>query len=284
MVLPEILSGAFSGDISTLENIKNNYEICSKTDKLLSETYHKKDSGDRLTHYGYQIKMLADYVSEDLFDFETFKEIWIKNMTSYEGYLDEATCKSLEYYENGYLFGYESEELGGAARIAPVLCFEKDRETALEKALEQVQISHTSYRSLLVTEFLVKFLYRICETHNIKEAAEFTAGSFRSDKKKYEYLEKIYSQVTENLSCNPEGSGNKVEDFLEKDEFPVILYICMKYSSFEEAQYANIRIKGDFAVRGIILGMIFGAAGKLGELSDGKADSLIIRKGGSGGF
>ena len=269
MTLSEILTGAFLGDISTLENIKNNYEICSKTDKLITETYHKIYGESKLTHYGYQIKILADYVAENSFDFETFKEIWIKNMNSYEGYLDEATCKSLKYYEDGYLFGYESEELGGAARVGAVLFFEKDREKALENALEQVQISHTSYKSLLITEFLVKFLYGICDVCDIRKAVELTVESFRGENKKYEYLKKIYSQAAEYLNYNFDESGNKIEDFFENDEFPVILYICMKYSSFEEARYADIRIKGDFAVRGIILGMIFGAAGKLGELSDG---------------
>lgn len=127
MALSEILTGAFSGDTSTLENIKNNYEICSKTDKLLSETYNEKVAGNNLTHYGYQIKILADYISENSFDYEVFKEIWIENMISYDGYLDEASSKSLEYYKNGYLFGYESEELGGAARIGPIMHFEKER-------------------------------------------------------------------------------------------------------------------------------------------------------------
>ena len=263
MALPDILTGAFSGDMSTLENIKNNYEICCKTDKLLSETYYKNDGENSLTHYGYQIKLLLDYISENSFDFETFKGIWIENMILYSGYLDEASSKSLEYYKNGYPFGYESEELGGAARIGPVLCFEKDRERALEKALEQTQVSHTSYRSLLVTEFLVKFLYRICEIRNIREAAGLTVKSFGNDRKKYEYLEKNYSRAVKYLDYDFEKMENKPEDFFEKDEFPVILYICMKYSSFEEAQYANIRIKGDFAVRGIILGMIFGAVGYL---------------------
>ena len=260
MALSEILTGAFSGDASTLENIKNNYEICSKTDKLLSETYNEKAAGNNLTHYGYQIKILADYISENSFDYEVFKEIWIENMISYDGYIDEASSKSLEYYKNGYLFGYESEELGGAARIGPVMHFEKDRETALEKALEQTQVTHTSYRSLLVTEFRVKFLYKICELFNIREAAESTVKSFRNDGKKYEYLEKAYSQAIKYQDCNFEEIENKSGIFFKNDEFPVILYICIKYSSFEEAQYANIRIKGDFAVRGIILGMIFGAA------------------------
>ena len=78
--------------------------------------------------------------------------------------------------------------------------------------------------------------------------------------KKYEYLEKAYSRVIKYQDCNFEEIENKSGIFFKNDEFPVILYICIKYSSFEEAQYANIRIKGDFAVRGIILGMIFGAA------------------------
>ena len=261
MALSEILAGAFSGDISTLENIKNNYEICSKTDKLLSETYYGKVAENNLTHYGYQIKILEDYISENSFDYEVFKGIWIKNMISYDGYLDEASSKSLEYYENGYLFGYESEELGGAARIGPVMHFETDRERMLEKALEQTQVTHTSYRSLLVTEFLVKFLWKICVLHNIGEAADFTVNSFRNDGKKYEYLEKNYSRALKYLNYNFGEIENKSEVLFENDEFPVILYLCMKYRSFEEAQQANIRIKGDFAVRGIILGMIFGAAG-----------------------
>ena len=274
MALPEILTGAFLGDISTLENIKNNYEICFKTDKLISETYNNKNNENEFTHYGYQIKILADYVSKNPFDFETFKEIWIENMTSYNGYLDEASVRSLEYYEKGYLFGYESGDLGGAARIGPVLCFEKNRESALEKALEQVQTTHTSYRSLLVTEFLVKFLYRISETHDIKEAADFVMESFRDDKKKYEYLKKSYSGVSEYPAFNIGKKQDTIEYSFENDEFSIIMYVCLKYNSFEEAQSANIRIKGDFAVRGIILGMIFGAAGQFDELSDEKISRI----------
>ena len=126
--------------------------------------------------------------------------------------------------------------------------------------MEQTQVTHTSYRSLLVTEFLVKFLYKICELFNIREAAESTVKSFRNDVKKYEYLEKAYSLAMKYQDYNFEEIENKSDIFFGNDEFPVILYICMKYDSFEEGQQANIRIKGDFAVRGIILGMIFGAA------------------------
>jgi hypothetical protein len=269
MVLAEILAGAFLGDISTLENIKNNYQICSKTDKLLTETYYEKEPENGLTHYGYQIRILAEYISGKTFDFEEFKRLWIRNMSEYSGYIDEASRKSLEYYESGYLFGYESEELGGAARIGALISLVKNRESALENALEQVQVTHTSYKSLLITEFLVKFLYRISETGNIKESALFITESFRNEEKKYEYLKKVYLWAAEFTEPDQKIKESATENFSEEDEFPVIMYICMKYNSFDEARHADIRIKGDFAVRGIILGMIFGAAGKINDESLG---------------
>ncbi len=165
MSLKGMVTGGFLGDtfslgahwIYDLDEITSNFGIYNQVSEPLPGTFHKgKHKGD-FTHYGDQSFMLLKYMSENKeFDYEGFKEYWINEMKDYNGYKDKATKCSLEYFQKGYPYGYESMELGGVARIGSIIYFSKNEEEALKNGIEQAQLTHTSFQSLLTTEFFIK--------------------------------------------------------------------------------------------------------------------------------
>lgn len=67
-------------------------------------------------------------------------------MSAYQGYCDIATRESLSLLAAGARYGYASDELGGAARIAPVLFSIDDPDAALAAAVDQSRLTHRKRR------------------------------------------------------------------------------------------------------------------------------------------
>ncbi len=72
-----------------------------------------------------------------------FREAWRQYMTGYGGYMDMASKESLASFEKSGTEGSHSDELGGAARLAPVLYWVENPWTALDVTVSRVS-SHTT--------------------------------------------------------------------------------------------------------------------------------------------
>lgn len=269
MSLKGMIMGGFLGDafvlgahwIYDLDKITSNFGIYDQVSEPLSETFHKgKHKGD-FTHYGDQAFMLLEYTAKNKnFDYEEFKEYWINEMKSYKGYKDKAAKNSLEYFENGYLYGYESTELGGAARIGSIIYFAESEKEALKNGIEQSQVTHTSFQSLLLTEFFIKLIYKMLANEDIEESIKSIINEYKDTNKQYSYLENAYLKAKENLDYDYKRAIITIGQTCDGDEaFPAILYFILKYNNFKDAEIANANSGGDSATRGMIIGMIFGA-------------------------
>ena len=81
--------------------------------------YHDGKSAGELTHYGDQAVMLKRSLEKRSgFDAEGWREDWLAAMRDYAGYVDGA---SRETMKSGGTSPSDSDDLGGAARIAPIL-------------------------------------------------------------------------------------------------------------------------------------------------------------------
>ena len=269
MSLKGMITGGFLGDafslgahwIYNLDEITSNFGIYNQVSEPLPNTFHKgKHKGD-FTHYGDQAFMLLKYISENKgFDYEGFKEYWINEMENYNGYKDKAAKSSLEYFQEGYLFGYESTELGGVARIGSVIYFAKNEEEALKNGVEQSQVTHTSFQSLLLTEFFIKLIYKMLSHENIEESIKSIINEYKDENKQFSYLENAYLKAKENLSLDYREAIMNIGQTCDGNEaFPAVLYFILKYDNFKDAEIANVNSGGDSAARGMIIGMVFGA-------------------------
>ncbi|WP_459917166.1 ADP-ribosylglycohydrolase family protein [Desulfocicer niacini] len=86
------------------------------------------------THYGDQMFLLLESLSNGSgFDLDDFAAQWQAMFEGYNGYVDNATKKTLANFKNGRSpdsTGSESTDLGGASRMVPLaLYYGNDTET-----------------------------------------------------------------------------------------------------------------------------------------------------------
>jgi ADP-ribosylglycohydrolase len=123
--------------------------------------YHRgKEAGD-LTHYGDQMLMLLRHVAANgAFDAQAFSSEWRAGMASYSGYMDQASRQTLAGLDRGVPAldaGSSSDDLSGAARLAPLLAVYATRPEALvQTAGLQARLTHNSPLVLASAEVLAK--------------------------------------------------------------------------------------------------------------------------------
>jgi len=220
----------------------------------LPDSYHpKKERGDQ-THYGDQTVVLMESLREvGDFNREHFLTAWKNLWVDYPDYFDHATKETLA------TGGSHSEELGGAARIAPLIARMSDRplEDLLGAAREQTALTHNSPIALDAAEFLVRIVRAIIEGATIERAIKIAS-------------------VTEYAVITPADYQKQVEDLrdLETGEalqriglscpaakaLPAVLVLLDRYAHEPEtALIENVMAGGDSAARALALGMILGA-------------------------
>ena len=234
----------------------------------LPGSWHKgKHLGD-YTHYGDQAMLLYDYefilIKECRGEYtaDGFKTAWRKYMNSYNGYMDKASKESLKAFKKGEAVGSESDELGGAARIAPVLYFIEEPATALEAAVSQSRLTHNSELSLLATELFARMILKILEGEiaSVPNVLRDSLGAMRENGKDITLLEEYLSAAeavdSESAADIAKALGQSCH---ASHAIPVIFKLLLTSSDYRTVLSLNARIGGDSATRGMIIGAILGA-------------------------
>ena len=221
----------------------------------LPDSYHPKKSRGEQTHYGDQAIVLMETLRQHGdFNRALFTAAWTNLWVEYPDYFDHATKETLATGSASH-----SEELGGAARIAPLIARMADRplEDIIGAAREQTAVTHNSPIALDAAEFIVRIIRAIFEGATIERAIKIAAVTkyavispshylFQVDETRDletgEALERI------GLSC-PAAKG-----------LPAVLVLLDRYAHDPEAGLIeNVMAGGDSAARGLVLGMILGA-------------------------
>ncbi len=222
-----------------------------------------KHLGD-YTHYGDQALLLFDYLKEwrGRYTDDGFRVEWRRHMNSYGGYMDMATKNSLEAFEKGELAGSQSDELGGAARIAPVLYWIEEPAKALEAAISQSRLTHNSEPSLLATELFARMTLRMLEGEetSVSELLSACLGDMRQAGQETALLDGY-------LTAAEATAGKSAADIAEAlgqschahHAIPVIFALLLTSTDYRTVMSLNARIGGDSATRGMIIGAILGA-------------------------
>ena len=230
--------------------------------KPLPDSYHPtKEKGD-FTHYGDQALALLEYLARaDAFVLADFAAAWRTLFTGYHGYIDKATATTLENM-NGHRppdqCGSHSSELGGAARIAPLLFFYKDdREKLLEAVQQQTALTHNNPATLAGAEFIAKTAWSVLHGANPIAALEDALDEGVADID-------LDNRIRGGLDSAGKDSRTVIKKFGQMcgiaAALPGVVHLVASYENdLETALIENVMAGGDSAARGLVVGMILGA-------------------------
>lgn len=262
----QMLMGSLIGDSHALGYhwIYDQQELLTLQEKMehlhapVQERFHTHKKPGEHTHYGDQVLILLRYLAKDkTFSKADFHKAWTHTMTNYTGYMDHASKEALQRPK----WGSQSIELGGAARIAPLVYLFADNEEKLFSAVqEQTAVSHNNSLTLQTAYALAQITLRVLQGTAPKEAIISYQNSCMD---KTPLLRKLFQKAFELLPEEPLSAiQNSGQSCSIKGAFPAVLYCAMKYESdYKQAIIMNTLAGGDQAARALAIGMILGAAG-----------------------
>ncbi|MCL4431754.1 MAG: ADP-ribosylglycohydrolase family protein [Epsilonproteobacteria bacterium] len=218
--------------------------------------WHKgKEKGD-FTHYGDHGKWLNEYIqTSDYFDPSQYAAFWIKKMENYQGYVDSSSRETLAILKNNpsTLCGASSHDLSIIGRIAPLLFVSKTKEEFLANTQMFVSLTHNSLIALKAAQFFASVLFDVALGAATTEAIKHTA------------VDPLLARAL-GAAINSQGqeSFNAIRTFGPacgvEGGFEGTIHVLLSYDDYKSAMIANAQAGGDNAARGMIIGMIMGAA------------------------
>ena len=236
-----------------------------RVDTLLKpqpNSYHStKEAGD-FTHYGDQMFVLLESLAAQKgFSLTDFSARWEALFENYKGYVDQATQGTLAGYDSGkdpQNGGSPSDDLAGAARIAPLVYAYSDHlENLLEAAKAQTQMTHTNPLTVESAAFFAEVAFRVLGGLAPRKALQETADENLSDSS-------LYDWVKAGLQTAADDSVQTIHHFGQSchtpEAFPGVIHLVAKYESdLKEALIQSVMAGGDSAARGMVVGMVLGA-------------------------
>jgi len=282
-----MLYGAFVGDALALgphwvynTNVidKKFGRVQAYFDPLVS--YHAgKKKGD-FTHYGDQmLLLLTSIVTASGFDQTQFAKDWQSFFNDYEGYRDKATLTTLKNMtERNTLLdnGSSSDELAGAARIAPIVyAHSHDLDSAIQAASQQTALTHNNPSVLDAAEFFVRLAVMTLAGEKPSAVITYLLENRFQD-----------TDIADTVSLGLEGQDMDTRTIIAEfgqmcsveTALPGTIHLITKYENdFKEALVENVMAGGDSAARGMLVGMVLGAYGGIDTLPKDWLNTLNAR-------
>ena len=229
-------------------------------------SYHAGTPRGGQTHYGEQVLVLMESLEATggAFVMEDFARRWREMWRTSKAYRDHATKDTLAHLEAGQGLtqaGSDSTELGGPARIGPLLLALRDEETPtiVGAVRAQTALTHNSPIALDTAELLARTVLLLGRGVSIPTALRTTTADvdYRA-LPAVEYLWKAEAVADIPLAEAIEQLGQSCP--LEK-ALPAVFAILLRHGDdLETALVENVMAGGDSAARGLALGMVLGAA------------------------
>lgn len=152
------------------------------------------------------------------------------------------------------LLGSHSHDLSLVGSIAPLLFVSNSKVEFLSNVECYIAFTHNNETVLSVAKLFATVLYDVSEGASIQDAlANMTVDKAIQDA----FNAGVGSKDKDTLMCIQEfGPGCSVEGAFEGT-----LHLLVSYDNFKEAMIANSKSGGDSSCRGMIVGMLMGAAG-----------------------
>jgi ADP-ribosylglycohydrolase len=230
--------------------------------KPSGKTYHPTKARGELTHYGDQTLTLLDTLAGGAgFDLEAFAQSWQDFFKTYQGYMDQATRKTLENFQNGKgpnESGSPSSELAGAARISPlVYLYRDDMDGLVAASRAQTAMTHNQPQVIDSAEFFARVAAKVLHRTPPGTAIKSVVGENFNKAPFIQWVSEGFASVNMETRTAISEFGQMCEIGAA---FPAVIHLLARYEdNLEEALVENVMAGGDSAARGMVTGMILGA-------------------------
>ena len=226
-------------------------------------SYHKGKKAGDFTHYGDQMLVLLESViSGGGFNAHRFAEMWRTFFADYDGYFDKATQTTLEKMDDGRGLtdsASDSDELAGASRMAALVPVYSDNlEELVSAARAQTRITHNNDRVILSADFFARSVFAVIGGQPPQAAMQATLDTHFSDSS-------IASLITMGLESRDRDTRETIAEWGQmcsvEAGLPGAVHLITRYADdFKTAMVENVMAGGDSSARGMIAGMVLGAA------------------------
>jgi len=233
-------------------------------------SYHKGKKAGDFTHYGDQMLVLLESVSGGGFDAHRFAERWRAFFSDYGGYVDQATKSTLANMDAGKGLtdsASESDDLAGASRLAALVSvYHDDLEQLVSAARAQTRITHNDDRVLLSADFFARSVFAVLGGQPPLAAMQATLDAHFSDSP-------IAMLITMGMESRDRDTRETIAEFGQtcsvEAGLPGAVHLISRYADdFKTAMVENVMAGGDSSARGMLSGMVLGAAHGMGAIPE----------------
>lgn len=233
--------------------------------------YHQaKEKGD-FTHYGDQAFCLLTSIAENQgFELEVFQKSWTVLFEDYSGYVDGATKDTLKNMTDNpsqHPTGSLSDDLGGAARIAPVsLMLQQGHDAMMTAAQQQTAMTHNQGAVIDTARFFAKLSGLVIDGQSPVAAMETAMDSLPEGTE-------VKTLIKKGLESGDRETPAAIKQFGQmcslEGALPSTIHLIARYETdLKTALIENIMAGGDSSARGLMTGFILGAHNGLDQLPD----------------
>jgi ADP-ribosylglycohydrolase len=224
-------------------------------------SYHPGKVAGDFTHYGDQtLALLESLAGADgsLINWPTDWRRWAEHVRDERtSYFDGATRGTLENLTAGVAEPSDSHDLGGAARIVPLLAFTRDAGQLVQLARAQTALTHGDPQVIDAAEFFARATLSVVGGAGFEEAFDEAASHPYDALPAIDWVTLGRDAAAGDLAAQAGdlGLGCGVDG-----AFPITLAVAFRHEADPvEALSANAMLGGDSAARGMLLGLLMGA-------------------------
>ncbi|MEW6664627.1 MAG: ADP-ribosylglycohydrolase family protein [Thermodesulfobacteriota bacterium] len=244
------------------ERIQSEYGWVDSLLKPRPDSYHPTKEKGEFTHYGDQTLVLLESAAErGGFRLDDFSVRWRALFKGYRGYYDQATKATLRNFELGKgpeESGSSSNDLAGAARIAPLAFrYRDDPDSLVEAARAQTRMTHNNPVVVDSAEFFARTAQRVLKGQTPISAMTRVGEERFGDSHIGEWIQEgIRSKDEESVAA----VGRFGQSCHVDEAFPGVVHLITRYEEdLKEGLIQAVMAGGDNAGRAMIVGMVLGA-------------------------
>ena len=246
-----------------------------------ADSYHAGKKAGELTHYGDQTLVLLDSLAaRGRFDPDDFAARWQQLFAAYDGYIDGATRMTLKIFNFGEgpaNSGSNSSDLAGAARVSPlVYALGHDLPALVEAARGQAKMTHNHARVIEGAEFFARTAWAVLGGKSPEAALMQAAEAGYASAPIGQWLEMGLASAGQDTVEAIAGFGQTCHI---EEAMPGVIHLIARYPRDLPACLThNVMAGGDSAARGLLAGMVVGAAVGMAGLPKAWVEGLAARK------
>jgi ADP-ribosylglycohydrolase/pimeloyl-ACP methyl ester carboxylesterase len=244
-----------------------------------AKKWHKNRSAGQFTHYGDQLLVLLQSVTETgAWNRDDFATRWRAMWQGYDGWVDGATKDTLTVASRGTwpdATGSTSNDLAGASRMAGLLPALADADVGdwVRAVREQTVLTHGDPELLEAADFFAYLVHAVLHGASVEEAIGQALDHPYPQAPIREWLDEARARLDDG------DAGQVVADLGAtchvQDAVPATLYLLLRHQDDpREAQIANAMAGGDSSARGMLIGMILGARDGLAAVDDAWVEAM----------